>query len=63
MKIRKCKGCGIYTFKEACPSCGGATSNPHPPRFSPLDRYGAYRRKLKMAYMRSENVGVHTQED
>lgn len=48
MRIRRCRECGVYTFSEACPSCGVATGSPHPPRFSPEDRYGAYRRKLKM---------------
>ncbi|MGI6472099.1 MAG: H/ACA ribonucleoprotein complex subunit NOP10 [Candidatus Methanomethylophilaceae archaeon] len=38
-------GCGRYTFKETCPVCGGVTSSPAPPRYSPEDRYGAYRRK------------------
>jgi H/ACA ribonucleoprotein complex subunit 3 len=57
MKIKRCKECSVYTFKDACPACGGATSSPHPPRFSPEDRYGVYRRKLKMqAYKRRENV-------
>jgi H/ACA ribonucleoprotein complex subunit 3 len=47
MKMRKCKTCGKYTFKEQCPACGGATTTPHPPRFSPLDPYGKYRRAVK----------------
>lgn len=47
MKMNKCKSCGTYTFKEKCPSCGGVTGTPHPPRFSPHDPYGKYRRALK----------------
>ncbi|TDA35969.1 MAG: RNA-protein complex protein Nop10 [Hadesarchaea archaeon] len=47
VRLRKCKVCGIYTLKEECPSCGKETSSPHPPRFSPLDPYRKYRRKLK----------------
>lgn len=51
MKMRKCKSCGAYTFKETCPNCGGGTTSPHPSRFSPLDPYGKYRRILKKQVM------------
>lgn len=44
--MRKCEICGIYTLKERC-SCKNLTSVPIPPRFSPQDRFGEYRRKLK----------------
>ncbi|HKM14106.1 MAG TPA: nucleolar RNA-binding Nop10p family protein [Candidatus Methanomethylophilaceae archaeon] len=37
--------CGTYTLKEVCPACEKTTSTPVPPRYSPEDRYGAYRRK------------------
>ena len=47
LKIRKCPRCGMYTLKERCPSCGSKTTSPHPPRFSPHDPYGKYRRQLK----------------
>ncbi|MEM2878400.1 MAG: RNA-protein complex protein Nop10 [Candidatus Hadarchaeales archaeon] len=47
MKMKKCKPCGIYTLKEVCPRCGKKTVSPHPPRFSPLDPYGKYRRMTK----------------
>jgi H/ACA ribonucleoprotein complex subunit 3 len=47
MRIRKCTACKIYTFKESCPKCGGKTTSPQPPKFSPQDRYGRYRRKRK----------------
>jgi len=47
-KLRKCVQCGRYTLKQdKCPYCGGPLKNPHPPRFSPEDRYGKYRRMLK----------------
>jgi H/ACA ribonucleoprotein complex subunit 3 len=48
MKILYCKKCRIYTLKDSCKKCGGATINPKPARFSPPDPYGRYRRKLKM---------------
>jgi len=42
-KMRKCQLDGIYTFSLKCPTCGGETVVPHPPRFSPIDRYVKYR--------------------
>ncbi|MEM5773180.1 MAG: RNA-protein complex protein Nop10 [Candidatus Aenigmatarchaeota archaeon] len=45
MKIRKCLNCKTYTFKENCPKCGNKTIFPHPPKFSPQDKFGEYRRK------------------
>ena len=45
--MKKCRACGHYSLKDICPNCGQATGNPMPPRYSPEDRYGAYRRKLK----------------
>ncbi|MFQ6012846.1 MAG: RNA-protein complex protein Nop10 [Thermoplasmata archaeon] len=45
--ILRCRECGTYTLREVCPRCRGATAMALPPRYSPEDRYGAYRRKLK----------------
>ncbi|RLE84342.1 MAG: RNA-protein complex protein Nop10 [Thermoprotei archaeon] len=47
--IRKCPSCKRYTLMEVCPKCGERTRSPHPPKFSPEDRYGEYRRKMKLA--------------
>ncbi|MCL2147854.1 MAG: RNA-protein complex protein Nop10 [Methanomassiliicoccaceae archaeon] len=43
--IRKCASCGRYTMGGDCPSCGSPAYGPAPAKFSPEDRYGAYRRK------------------
>ncbi|HHD15515.1 MAG TPA: RNA-protein complex protein Nop10 [Euryarchaeota archaeon] len=43
-RIKVCSGCGRYTLSETCPSCGAATGNTIPPRYSPDDRFGKYRR-------------------
>jgi H/ACA ribonucleoprotein complex subunit 3 len=46
--LRKCVSCGSYTLnKEKCPYCGGEVRIPHPPKFSPEDKYGKYRRLMK----------------
>ena len=42
--MRKCPDCKVYTFKGSCPKCGNKTVNPEPPKFSPEDKYGKYRR-------------------
>ncbi len=43
--LRKCVKCGRYTLnQDKCPFCGSEVRNPHPPKFSPEDRYGKYRR-------------------
>jgi len=46
-EIRKCIFCKIYTFKEKCPRCGKNTHRIIPPKFSPEDPWGDYRRKMK----------------
>jgi len=45
--MRRCDNCGRYTFKEKCPVCGSPTRVPHPPRFSPEDKYVKYRLMIK----------------
>jgi H/ACA ribonucleoprotein complex subunit 3 len=44
--IKKCFKCKRYTLKEICPICGDKTFNPHPPKFSPKDKYGFYKKEL-----------------
>ena len=47
--MRKCPRCGRYTLKrDICPVCGAQLAVPHPPRFSPEDKYVAYRYKMKV---------------
>jgi len=50
--LRKCARCREYTLKDTCPRGGAQTSPPIPPRYSPDDRYGEYRRRA-----RQENRG------
>lgn len=44
--IRLCTICNEFVLKEKC-GRGHETAPPNPPKYSPLDKYGAYRRKLK----------------
>jgi H/ACA ribonucleoprotein complex subunit 3 len=46
--MRKCPVCKIYTFKEICPKCGEKSVNPEPPKYSPENKYGKYRRAFKI---------------
>lgn len=46
--LRKCKKCGRYTLKkDECTYCGGIVRIPHPPKFSPADKYLKYRMAIK----------------
>lgn len=56
MKMKKCKKCLVYTLKEVCPRCGEKTSTPHPPKFSPEDKYGKYRRLMKLQAVSSDEI-------
>ncbi|HDP73799.1 MAG TPA: RNA-protein complex protein Nop10 [Candidatus Woesearchaeota archaeon] len=45
--ILKCVSCGRYTLKEACPACSSKAVRAVPPKYSPDDKYGSYRRQVK----------------
>lgn len=45
--IRRCPSCRTYTLKRSCPRCGTETVRAHPARFSPEDRFVAYRAMLR----------------
>jgi len=42
-----CASCKTYTLELICSKCKQKTINNRPPRFSPQDPYGKYRRELK----------------
>ncbi|PPA79109.1 MAG: RNA-protein complex protein Nop10 [Candidatus Methanomarinus sp.] len=56
LHINKCEACGIYTIKDNCPECGSHTINPRPARFSLEDRYGKYRRLMKIQSSKSKII-------
>jgi H/ACA ribonucleoprotein complex subunit 3 len=44
--LQKCKECNKYSLQNPeskCKYCGGELINPHPPKFSPIDKYAKYR--------------------
>jgi len=45
--ILKCLKCGQYTMKSDCPKCAERTVTPRPPKYSPEDKFGEYRRRAK----------------
>ncbi len=42
----QCPSCGSYALHQQC-SCGHQRKSPKPPKYSPQDKYGEYRRKIK----------------
>ena len=46
-RIYYCPACKTYTVGNTCLKCKQKTIIPDPPRFSPQDHYGSYRRTLK----------------
>jgi len=47
MAMLKCPAGHGYTLKEKCGVCGAKTSDPRPPRYSPVDKFGKWRRIAK----------------
>jgi len=45
--IRFCESCKEYSLRDVCPKCGAKTILPKPPKYSPEDKYGDYRRQAK----------------
>ena len=46
-EILYCDDCKKYSLKEICSVCDKKTRTPKPAKFSPLDKYGKYRRLYK----------------
>jgi H/ACA ribonucleoprotein complex subunit 3 len=54
-RLLKCAACGKYTLNQEC-SCGGTAAKVEPPKYSPVDAYGEYRRKAKEAAWKSSGL-------
>ncbi|MFH2028770.1 MAG: RNA-protein complex protein Nop10 [Nanoarchaeota archaeon] len=55
-KILKCEKCNTYTLKEICPKCGSKSLIVNPPKYSPEDKYGSYRRKVKISVYKEHGL-------
>ena len=56
--LRFCKNCKEYTLNDICINCKNKSILKYPPRFSPQDRYGKYRRILKMEKLGEKKNGL-----
>ena len=56
MTLLQCAEHG-YTLQAKCPKCGIATAQPGPAKYSPEDRYGKYRRQLKLMERQKTGAG------
>jgi len=45
--LRKCQSCKEYTMGDRCSRCDEKAVVPVPPRYSPDDKWGEYRRRLR----------------
>jgi len=52
--IKRCAVCDEYTLKET--HCNQKTISPRPPKYSPLDPYGKYRRIAKQDMREKEGL-------
>jgi len=55
--MKYCYKCKRYTLKDICPVCGERAYKKEPPRFSPQDKYGKYRRMLKREEIKWKKLG------
>ena len=54
--IQKCPFCEQYTLQSRCPQCQTTTISSKPPKFSPVDKYGSYRRKEKTLELKKKGL-------
>jgi len=54
--ILRCESCKIYTLNEKCPECGNNAVICIPPKYTPEDKYGRYRRKAKTEQFKKEGL-------
>ena len=55
LDIKYCAVCKKHTLKETC-DCTMKTAPVYPMKYSPEDKYGAYRRKAKEAERKAAGV-------
>ena len=54
--ILRCNKCKKFTLKSCCSECSLETVRVIPPKFSPLDSYGKYRREVKREQFKEEGL-------
>ena len=54
--ILRCPECMKYTMKEQCDACQVSTVESKPPKYSPEDKYGRYRREAKEQEYRNKGL-------
>ena len=47
VEILQCVKCKEYSLKKTCQKCGGSCLSNKPAKYSPLDKWGKYRRMAK----------------
>jgi len=55
-RILKCKKCNTYTLKDTCEKCNNKTITVAPPKYSPDDKYGKYRREVKLPQYKEQGL-------
>ena len=53
-ELRFCTSCATYTLKEKC--CTVNTSSVKPPKYSPDDKYGKYRRTVLKKELKNKGL-------
>jgi H/ACA ribonucleoprotein complex subunit 3 len=51
-----CSRCKKYTLNSSCPECNSKTVLPKPPKYSPEDKYGKFRREVKGDEYKEKNL-------
>ena len=54
--ILYCTVCHTYTLQEKCPKCSTPTHEPRPPKYTPEDKYGSYRRQEKKKELQEKGL-------
>lgn len=54
--ILRCPKCKKYTMKEECEQCKVRTVQVKPPKFSPEDPYGGYRREARKNNLKQKGL-------
>ncbi|MCB9359402.1 ribosome biogenesis protein [Candidatus Woesearchaeota archaeon] len=51
-----CTKCKTYTMEKECKVCKSKTIEPKPPKYSPEDKFGDYRRQAKSSEYKEKGL-------